>query len=51
MTTLNQDNAAEEYAALLKGRHVTNITVSSDETSAAITLDRHHPRTHRKLGM
>ena len=39
MTTLNQDSAPEEYAALLKGRHVTDITVSSDETSATITLD------------
>ncbi len=37
--TLNQDSAAEEYAALLKGRYVTDITVSSDETSATITLD------------
>ena len=37
--TLNQDSAAEEYAALLKGRYVTDIAVSSDETSATITLD------------
>ena len=39
MTILNQDSAAEEYAALPKGRYVTDITVSSDETSATITLD------------
>lgn len=39
MTTLNQDSTPEEYAALLKGRYVTDITVSSDEASAAITLD------------
>ena len=38
-TTLNQDSTPEEYAALLKGRYVTDITVSSDETSATITLD------------
>ena len=39
MTILNQDSTPEEYAALLKGRYVTDITVSSDETSATITLD------------
>lgn len=39
MTILNQDSTPEEYAALLKGRYVTDITVSSDEASAAITLD------------
>lgn len=39
MTTLNQDSTPEEYATLLKGRYVTDITVSSDETSATITLD------------
>ena len=39
MTTLNQDSTPEEYAALLKGRYVTDITDSSDETSATITLD------------
>lgn len=38
-TTLNQDSTPEEYAALLKGRYVTDITVSSDEASATITLD------------
>lgn len=38
-TTLNQDSTPEEYAALLKGRYVTDITVSSDETSATLTLD------------
>ena len=37
--TLNQDSTPEEYAALLKGRYVTDITVSSDEASATITLD------------
>ena len=37
--TLNQDSTPEEYAALLKGRYVTDITVSGDETSATITLD------------
>ena len=36
---LNQDSTPEEYAALLKGRYVTGTTVSSDETSATITLD------------
>ena len=36
---LNQDSTPEEYAALLKGRYVTDITVSSDEASATITLD------------
>lgn len=39
MTTLNQDSTPEEYATLLKGRYVTDITVSSDETSATITLN------------
>lgn len=39
MTTLNQDSTPEEYATLLKGRYVTDITASSDETSATITLD------------
>ena len=39
MTILNQDSTPEEYAALLKGRYVTDITVSSDEASATITLD------------
>ena len=39
MTTLNQDSTPKEYATLLKGRYVTDITVSSDETSATITLD------------
>ena len=38
-TTLNQDSTPEEYAALLKGRHVTDTTDSSDEASATITLD------------
>ena len=37
--TLNQDSTAEENAAPLKGRYVTDTTVSSDETSATITLD------------
>lgn len=37
--TLNQDNAAEEYAAPLKGRYVTDNTISSDETSATTTPD------------
>ena len=49
MTILNQDSTPEEYAALLKGRYVTDITVSSDEASATITLAS--GRTHRKLGM
>ena len=39
MTVLNQDSAPEEYAALLKGRYVTGITVGDDEMSATITLD------------
>lgn len=39
MTILNQDSTPEEYTALLKGRYVTDITVSSDEASATITLD------------
>ena len=38
-TTLNQDSTPEEYATLLKGRYVTDITISSDETTATITLD------------
>lgn len=37
--TLNQDSAAEEYAALLKGRYVTDITIGDDEMSATIALD------------
>ena len=39
MITLDQDSTPEEYAALLRGRYVTDITVSSDEASATITLD------------
>lgn len=39
MTILDQDSTPEEYAALLRGRYVTDITVSSDEASATITLD------------
>lgn len=46
MTILNQDSTPEEYAALPKGRYVTDITVSSHPAR-----QRHHPRTHRKLGM
>ena len=37
--TLTQDSTPEEYAELLRGRYVTDITVSSDETSTTITLD------------
>ena len=37
--TLTQDSTPEEYAELLRGRYVTDITVSSDETSATLTLD------------
>ena len=36
---LDQDSTPEEYAALLRGRYVTDITVSSDESSATLTLD------------
>ena len=39
MITIDQDSTPEEYAALLRGRYVTDITVSSDEASATITLD------------
>ena len=30
-TTLDENNTAEEYAAILKGRYTTNITISDDE--------------------
>lgn len=33
-TTLNQDSTAEEYAKILRGRYVTNITISDDEIRA-----------------
>ena len=37
--TLTQDSTPEEYAELLRGRYATDITVSSNETSATLTLD------------
>ena len=37
--TLTQDSTPEEYAELLRGRYVTDVTVSSDEASATLTLD------------
>ena len=40
MTILNQDSTPEEYAKILRGRYVTDITVSDDEIrTTAITLD------------
>lgn len=39
MTILYENSAPEEYAALLKGRYVTDITIGDDEMSATITLD------------
>lgn len=33
-TTPNQDNTAEEYTKILRGRHVTNITIGDDEIRA-----------------
>lgn len=37
--SLTESSTPEEYAKILRGRYVTDITVSSDETSATITLD------------
>ena len=37
--SLTESSTPEEYAELLRGRYVTDITVSSDETSATLTLD------------
>lgn len=38
--TLDQDNAAEEYTKILRGRHVTNITIGDDEArTTTLTLD------------
>lgn len=39
LTILYENSAPEEYAALLKGRYVTDITIGDDEMSATITLD------------
>jgi hypothetical protein len=39
MTILYENSAPEEYADLLKGRYVTDITIGDDEMSATITLD------------
>ena len=36
---LDQDSTPEEYAKILRGRYVTDITVSSNESSATLTLD------------
>lgn len=39
-TILDENNTAEEYAAILKGRYVTNITINSDEIrTTTLTLD------------
>lgn len=38
--TLDENNTAEEYAAILKGRYVTNITTADDEIrTTTLTLD------------
>lgn len=37
--TLTQDSTPKKYAKLLRGRYATDITISSDETSATLTLD------------
>lgn len=39
-TILDENSTAEEYAAILKGRYVTNITISDDEIrTTTLTLD------------
>ena len=39
-TTLDENSTAEEYAAILKGRYVTNITIGDDEVrTTTLTLD------------
>ena len=38
--TLDENSTAEEYAAILKGRYVTNITIGDDEVrTTTLTLD------------
>lgn len=38
--TLDQDSTPEEYAKILRGRHVTNITISDDEArTTTLTLE------------
>lgn len=38
--TLDQDSTPEEYAKILRGRYVTNITINDDEVRATtLTLD------------
>lgn len=37
--SLTESGTPEEYAKILRGRYVTDITVSSGEASATITLD------------
>lgn len=40
IVTLDQDSAAEEYTKILRGRHVTNITIGDDEVrTTTLTLD------------
>ena len=40
IVTLDQDSTAEEYTKILRGRHVTNITIGDDEIRATtLTLD------------
>ena len=39
-TILDENSTAEEYAAILKGRYVTNITIGDDEVrTTTLTLD------------